>query len=114
LNTGPVEKIYGSEIIVEHSPPEGIPFRKLLSGASVLTIGTYIGSMALGGSPLLYVAVPLGIILVSAAVSIGHAFDKGLNHVVERAIGKDKTPPAGPTTMTTPPTTGTRKRKADK
>ena len=43
----------------------------------------------------------LGIILVSAAVSIGHAFDKGLNHVVERAIGsKDKTPARSTATTT--------------
>jgi hypothetical protein len=113
LNTGPVEKIYNSAIIVEHSPPEGIPLGKLLSSASVITIGTFVGSAAAGGSPLLYVAVPLGIILVSAAVSMARAFDKGLNHVVERAIGlKDKTHPEGPATST--PTARTRKRKAGK
>jgi hypothetical protein len=116
LNQSIIEKIYNSEIVVEHSPPEGIPFGKLLSGASVITVGTFVGSMALGGSPLLYVAVPLGIILVSAAVSIGRAFDRGLNHVVERAIGSgDKTPPVGRTTTTTtgptPRTTRRRRRR---
>jgi len=39
LNVGPIEKIHNSEIIVEHSPPEGIQFHKLLSGASIITVG---------------------------------------------------------------------------
>ena len=39
LNVGPIEKIHNSKIIVEHSPPEGIQFHKLLSGASIITVG---------------------------------------------------------------------------
>ncbi len=111
LNPGLIRSIYNSEIIIEHSPPEGIQFGKLISGvASLITIGTYVGS----GDPLLFLTIPAGIIVVGAAVSIARAFDKGLNHVVERAIGsKDKTPPMGPTTpkTTTPTARRTRKKR---
>jgi hypothetical protein len=95
LNTNIIDKIYNSEIIVEHSPPEGIPFGKLLTAStSVVTIGTYIGSNDL----LLFLKVSLGIIVMGGAVVIVRAFDKGLTHVMERAIGsKDKTAPRSTT-----------------
>jgi len=117
LNVGPVEKIHNSEIIVEHSPPEGIPFHKLLSGASIVTAGTYVGAGALGagGGPLLFLTVPAGILVVGGAMVMVLAIAKGLIPRMERAMGtKDKTPPAGPTTTTATPTTRTRKRKAGK
>jgi hypothetical protein len=112
LNSGPISKIFGSEIIVEHSPPEGILFGKLLSSASLVTIGTYVGLQGMGGSPLLFVAVPAGIIVVGAAVAIVRAFDRGLTHVIERATSRNKTPSVRPTpTATTEPTTRTTKRR---
>jgi hypothetical protein len=113
LNVGPIEKIHNSEIIIEHSPPEGIPFHKLLSGASIVTAGTYVGVGALGagGGPLLFLTVPVGILVVGAAVVMLHVIDKGLIRRMERAGTKDKTPPAGPTTTTTTPTTRTSKRR---
>jgi hypothetical protein len=114
LNVGPIEKVHNSEIIIEHSPPEGIPFHKLLSGASIVTVGTYVGVGALGsgGGPLLFLTVPAGILVVGAAAAIVLAFAKGLTYAMERAMrARDKTPPAGPTTTTTTPTTRTRKRR---
>src|SRR5262249_20880823 len=113
LNGPIIDKIYNEQVIIEHSPPEGIPFGKLLSGASVVTIGTYVGFQGIVGGPLLFLAVAAGILAVGAPIVMLHVIDKGLIHRMERAMGtKDKTtPPAGSTTTST---TRTRRRKAGK
>jgi hypothetical protein len=98
LNTNIIDKIYGESIIVEQTPPKGIPFRELVvPGTSIITVGTYVAS----GDILLCLKVAAGIIIIGGAVAIVRAFDKGLTHVVERAIGsKDKTPARSTATTT--------------
>jgi hypothetical protein len=113
LNKPIIDEIYNEPIIIEHSPAEGIPLGKLLSGASVATIGTYVGLQGVWGNPLLFVAVPAGIIVVGAAVAVVRAFDKGLNHAVERAIGsKDKPVDPTPTLRTGRTIRPARRRRA--
>jgi hypothetical protein len=85
-----VDEILREPIIIENSPPEGVPFQQLFSGASIASIGTYVGLRGLEGGPLLFLAVPAGILVVGAAISISRAIDKGLNHAMERAIMKTK------------------------
>jgi hypothetical protein len=70
LNSDIIRSIYNEPFIIERSPPEGIQFGKLLSGASFITIGTFVGFQGVGGDPLLFLAVPAGIIIVGAAVAI--------------------------------------------
>ena len=97
LNTNIIDKIYDEPIIVEQSPPKEIPFKEMVPGASIVTVGTYVAS----GDILLCLKVAAGIIIIGGAVAIVRAFDKGLTHVVERAIGsKDKTPARSTATTT--------------
>src|SRR5262249_12322564 len=88
LNLSIIRSIYGSVVVIEHAAHEGVPFGKLLSGAWIVTVGTFVGLQGIGGGPLLFLAVAAGILAVGAPVVMLHAIDKGLIHAVERAWGR--------------------------
>jgi hypothetical protein len=90
LNSKIIDQIFQTPVVIENSPPEGIPFGTLLSGASIATVGTYVGLQGIEGHPFLFIAVPAGIIVVGTAVAISRAIDKGLNNAVERATKRKK------------------------
>lgn len=78
-----VRFVLAQPIIIEHSPPIGIPLEQLLKSASALSIGTGVGVLGID-HPILFVSVPAGILVVGAAYAISKAFDKGLNLRIER------------------------------
>jgi hypothetical protein len=78
-------------IVIEHSPPEAVPFSALLKGASGAVIGTYVGFQIAGeNSLLLLVTVPGGLMVVSSAMGISKALEKGFNKLVSRAFKRKK------------------------
>jgi hypothetical protein len=83
-----VEYVMAQDIVLERSPPFGVPLNNILKGASTLSIGTYVGFEALGGHPLLFLTVPGGIIIVGAAVGIGKALEAGLNKKLKQYLDK--------------------------
>jgi hypothetical protein len=83
--------ILDQPIVIEHSPPEAIPFSSLLRKASSAAIGTYIGYRLAGDSSLLLlVTIPGGMFVASSAIGISKALEKGLNKTVERALFRKK------------------------
>jgi hypothetical protein len=79
-----VDYIFEQPIIIEQSPPEGMPFINLLKHASAASIGAYVGTQAADGHPLLFLTVPAGIIVVGSAIAISNAINRGLNKAIER------------------------------
>jgi hypothetical protein len=74
-------------IVIERSPPVALPFSAFLKNASGAMIGTYVGVEIAGNVPLLLlITVPGGIMLVSSAIGISKALEKGFNKVVSRAF----------------------------
>lgn len=93
LNGAAIAAIKTAEIVVEQSPVTGIEFAALLRCASNVAIGSYLGMQASGGStPLMFIFVPAGILVVCSAAGIGKALEKGLNRQIA-AIFEGKTPP---------------------
>jgi hypothetical protein len=84
FNPRVVDYVLEQQIIVERSPAEGIPLIELFKGASIATIGTYVGMQAIDGHLLLFLTVPAGIIVVGSAAAVAKAIEKGLNKAVER------------------------------
>jgi hypothetical protein len=81
LNRKTVDEILDQPIIVERSPPVAIPFGKLLSGASIITVGTAVGIAGMTGNPLLFAAVPVGILVVGAPIVVLNAIRADSGHV---------------------------------
>jgi hypothetical protein len=84
-----VASIFQSSLVIERSPPQEFSISQIGKAASSITIGTYIGmSIAPTGSPLLFITVPFGIIVVGAAVGVSRALENGLNKSIERMLRK--------------------------
>ena len=82
-----LSSFFESEVAVEQSPLEEIPFRALIDKSANVAIGTYVGwSAAEGKSLLLLATVPAGIIAVGAAIGISKGLMNGLNKSIERAV----------------------------
>jgi hypothetical protein len=81
-----INYILEQSIIIEQSPPLGVPFEQLLKGASVTSIGTLLGYYGMN-EPLLFLTIPAGILVVGSAVAISKAMEKGLSHTISRLAG---------------------------
>ncbi|MDR3467374.1 MAG: hypothetical protein P4M07_15695 [Xanthobacteraceae bacterium] len=88
-NPSAVAYVLDQLIVIENSPPEGVPFASLIKGASAATIGAYVGVHAADGNLLLFLTVPAGILVVGSAIAVTNAINQGLNKAVER-ISKRK------------------------
>jgi PASTA domain len=62
----------------EESPLELESLAKLATTASGAGLGAYIGFVVFGTSPLLFIAVPAGIVLCCAARGLGQGLEEGL------------------------------------
>lgn len=83
------EFVLSQDVVIERSPPKAIPFKKLVGGATHITIGAYIGVSIAGANPLLMlVTVPGGILIIGAAISVSRALDKGINKSIEHWFKK--------------------------
>jgi len=102
LNKSIANKIIREPVIIEHSPPLGIPFGKLLFSAPVVIVGAILG---IAGSPLMFATVPAGILAVGAPIVMLSA----MNELVKRAFRSKDKPPTRPTE-----TTKTRGRKGSR
>jgi hypothetical protein len=74
-------------VVIERSPPDALPFSGLLKKASGAFIGTYVGIKIGENTPLLLLlTVPGGIMIVSSAIGVSKALEKGFNKIVSRAF----------------------------
>ena len=97
LNPDVVSALTDASIVIEQSPPLGIPLSTLMSRAPSVAIGTYIGMQAAGGiSPwLMFVTVPTGILVIGSAIGVAKALEKGLNQRISALIeGRPLPPPS--------------------
>jgi hypothetical protein len=81
VNREIVESILDSPIIIERLPQEAITFASILKGASSVTIGLI--RVATGHYPLMFVAIPMGVIVVGSAIGITKGLQNGLQKEVE-------------------------------
>jgi hypothetical protein len=80
-----VDFLYEANIVVEESPPVWESFKSLVSKSPGIGIGTYVGMELAGSNPqLMIITVPMGIVVVSSAIGISKALEKGLNQKVEQ------------------------------
>jgi hypothetical protein len=80
LNSPITASVFESTVIIEQSPPMGIPFGELAKRSTALGIGTFIGfGLAAGSFPLMIITVPVGIIVVGAAVGVSKGLENGLD-----------------------------------
>jgi hypothetical protein len=67
------------------------PFQSLVTKAPGIAIGTFSGIQAAGDlSPLMLLTVPGGILVVSSAIGISKALERGLNKKVEEFLKRTK------------------------
>jgi hypothetical protein len=73
-------------IVIERSPPVHLTLKGLLNSTNLpVWIGTYMGwSVAPDHSPLLFITVPGGIIVVTSAARLADALGAGLSKSVKR------------------------------
>ena len=86
LNGPIIDAIYNQHVITESSPAESTPFQKLLGSASIITVGTLVGIVGFTGSPILFVAVPAGILAVGASAVVLEWLRRGGSHLIDRAL----------------------------
>lgn len=83
--------ILDQDIVVERSPPVGVPFGNLLRLSPDVLVGSYIGIQTAQGNPmLLFATVPAGILVVGAAWSLSKAMQKGLPKHIKKALERKK------------------------
>jgi len=70
----------------ENSPLSNESIGTIVKTGSVVSIGSTIGFLVVGTSPLLFVAVPAGIIIVGAAAGIGRGLEEGLRDKIKNMI----------------------------
>lgn len=87
----------------EESPLELESLAKLATTAIGAGLGAYIGFVVFGASPLLFIAVPAGIILCCAARGVGQGLEEGLTDKVRGRLKgkKGQNPGIGARTRTT-------------
>ena len=74
----------------EESPLELESLAKLATTASGAGLGAYLGFVVFGASPLLFIAVPAGIILCCAARGVGQGLEEGLRDRVREWLKRKK------------------------
>jgi hypothetical protein len=78
---------YANVVPVERSPLSGDSLGNLLASGSGASAGLGLGIMVAGGpTPLLFVTVPVGIILVMSAKGIGGGLAEGLSYRIRKLL----------------------------
>jgi hypothetical protein len=89
------EEITFSQMIpFEQSPIDLKSLGALVTKATGVGLGAYAGFVQFDGTPLLFVAVPAGMILFGAAAGVGRALEEGLRERVLKIL-RGKKPAAG-------------------
>lgn len=84
-NSEIVNGIFDSGLVVERSPPEWLPLKSVLQHAPTATaLGTYIGIYSITGNNwLMMISIPMGVIIMGAAVGVSKGLSLGLQHKIE-------------------------------
>lgn len=77
-----IEQVLQAAIVIEHSPPTTEMLSALLSKATPLAGGLFLGIQLAEGNTIMLVTVPLGILLVGTAVAVTKAIEVGLMRAV--------------------------------
>jgi hypothetical protein len=104
------EILTSSRIPIEESPLTGISFHEVMNKASAAGLGSWVAWSAVGPSPYLFIAVPAGIVLVSAAIGIGKGLEEGLRERIKRLF----VPESGQSKVRKGKSEGTRKNRSAK
>lgn len=85
-NADIVDYVINEPIVIERSPPFHVTLKGLVTSTNLpVWIGTYMGwSVAPDHSPLLFITVPGGIIIVTSATRLADALGAGLSKSVKR------------------------------
>lgn len=85
-NPDVVEYVINQPIVIERSPPFHITLKGLLNATNLpVFIGTYMGwDVAPDHSPLLFITIPGGILVVTSATRLADALGAGLSKSVKR------------------------------
>jgi hypothetical protein len=85
-NADIVDYIIKQPIVIERSPPFHISLKGLLTSTNLpVWIGTYMGwNVAPDHSPLLFITIPGGIIVITSATKLADALGAGLSKSVKR------------------------------
>jgi hypothetical protein len=82
-----VQYILNSNIVMERSPPYWEMLKSLISKSPGIGIGTFVGFELSGSIPeLMIITVPVGILVVSSAIGVSKALERGLNKKVEHLL----------------------------
>jgi hypothetical protein len=96
--------LFENVIVVEQSPPDLQSFTHLVTHATGVAVGAYVGASVASG-PLLFITVPAGMIVMGAASGIGKALEAGLREAILKWLRRwnGKTSPRTPPPPRTPP-----------
>jgi len=85
-NADIVDYVINQPIVIERSPPFHISLKGLLTSTNLpVWIGTYMGwNVAPDHSPLLFITIPGGIIVITSATKLADALGAGLSKSVKR------------------------------
>jgi hypothetical protein len=84
--------LHEAVIPFERSPLEGASLFNIVSHASGVGIGAYIGFVLAGSTPLLLITVPAGMILCGAAAGAARGLEEGLHRRIERLLSGRRVP----------------------
>ena len=101
--------LQSESVIVTRSPPVQDSFQSLAKMASSVAMGAWVGTevaSALGQPILMFLTVPAGMLIISAASGISKALENGLYDWLSRKLDTPEEPPHRP------PPPATRRRKA--
>jgi hypothetical protein len=81
------EAVFSRMIPFQESPLDLHSLAELTVKATGVGIGAYAGFVASGGTPLVLITVPLGMVLVGAAAGLGRALEEGLRKRILSLMG---------------------------
>jgi len=87
-----VDFLLEQTIVLEESPPKAVPFKSLIGGGSIMSIGAAVGyALTPTGFPLLLlITIPTGIIVVGSAAGVATALQHGLHEMVKKKFFERK------------------------
>jgi hypothetical protein len=86
---------FGEVVPIEHSPLGAESLAGILTKAGGGAVGLIVGVASSGGTPLLLLTVPAGMILCGAAAGIASALEQGLRRALLRKLGVEEGQGAG-------------------
>jgi hypothetical protein len=99
------QAVFTNVVPFEESPLDLTSIATLIKQATGVGLGAYVGFLVAGGpTPLLFLTVPAGMLIVGTAAGVAKALEVGLNYRLLRLMGvptREQEPPSSPATATT-------------